>query len=54
MKCINDPEICEKSKNCSLRNLLKMANRCLCDVFDGHTLADLIQWEKQESGKAAS
>lgn len=50
MKCVNDPEGCDQPQMeegfCALRELLVMAERELCSVFDGHTLADLLEWQR--------
>lgn len=45
MKCVADKQMCPKSDGCALRDLLVLAEHRLCDVFDGHTLADLAKWE---------
>ena len=46
LKCIAEPETCEKSDSCSLRDLMVIAEKQLVDVFQSHTLADLVHWEK--------
>lgn len=48
-KCIKDDIICEKSGFCALRELLRAAEDRLVSVFDEHTLADLLSWEKTKS-----
>ena len=48
IKCIKDKEICEKSDFCALRELLRAAEERLVSVFEEHTLADLLSWEKNK------
>lgn len=54
MKCVADKQVCSKSDGCALRNLLVLAENKLCDVFDGHTLADLADWERAKESVARS
>jgi len=49
LKCISEPVICKKSDFCSLRELLVIAESKLVSVFEGHTLADLVKWEKTKN-----
>lgn len=49
LKCIKDPEICEKSALCSLRELLVRAETELVSVFNGHTVADLVKWQRAKA-----
>lgn len=44
MKCIDDAGICDESDFCALRELLIMAENRLVEVFENHTLADLVRW----------
>ena len=55
MKCVHDPVVCNKSRGCPLRDLLITANRRLCEVFESHTLSDLVHWEQGHAapGKVA-
>lgn len=46
IKCITDTEVCNKSDFCALRELLVMAEEQLVAVFERHTLAELVQWQK--------
>ncbi len=46
IKCVKDTDVCNKSDFCALRELLVMAEEKLVAVFEGHTLADLVQWQK--------
>jgi len=48
-KCFNIEEICDR-KNCPVKVLLEKAQSALMDVFEEHTIADLLEWEKE--GKA--
>lgn len=49
MKCIRDTGLCDKADSCSVRDLLILAESGLRQVFDRHTLADLVRWEAGES-----
>ena len=44
-KCLYIEEICDKV-DCPLKALLNKAQTALMDVFDGHTIADLLKWQK--------
>lgn len=44
MKCIDDVGVCDESEFCALRELLIMAENRLVEVFESHTLADLVRW----------
>ncbi len=46
-KCLEDEETCKKSNNCSVRMLLKITQERILEVFEGHTIADLVAWEKE-------
>ncbi len=48
IKCTNNTEICDKSNFCSLRELLSIAERKLVQIFEDHTLADLVKWQKNK------
>ena len=52
LKCIPEPDLCNKSEMCALRELLVIAETKLISVFEQHTLADLARWqiEKAVSG----
>ena len=45
LKCIPEPNLCDKSESCALRELLVIAEGKLISVFGEHTLADLARWE---------
>ncbi len=49
IKCINDPSICNKSNCCALRDLLVIAEDKLVKLFNDHTLADLVKWQKEKN-----
>ncbi len=46
-KCLADEKTCKKSNNCSVRMLLKITQERILEVFKGHTIADLVAWEKE-------
>ncbi len=45
MKCIKDEGICDESEFCALRELLIIAENRLLEVFETHTLLDLVKWQ---------
>ncbi|HVP07525.1 MAG TPA: Rrf2 family transcriptional regulator [Candidatus Acidoferrum sp.] len=51
MKCIKDIRNCDHNGNefCALREVIKVAERQLCNVFEQYTLADLIQWQRNKA-----
>ena len=48
IKCTNNSEVCDKSNFCSLRELLTIAENKLVQIFENHSLADLVEWEKSK------
>lgn len=54
MKCIKDMEVCEESKNCAIRDLLVTAENKMIEVFESHSLADMIQKQKEKTEQAAT
>lgn len=48
MKCTTNAEVCTNAETCSLRTLLIIAEKQLIQIFDDHTLADLVKWEKEK------
>ncbi len=50
MKCVSSMSECDRSEKingyCALRELLVIAEKQLVDVFEGHTLADLLAWQR--------
>ncbi len=49
MKCTEDQRNCSDNKGeefCALRELILEAERRLVEVFEQHTLADLVAWQK--------
>ncbi|MFQ5452574.1 MAG: RrF2 family transcriptional regulator [Candidatus Zixiibacteriota bacterium] len=48
-KCIKETDICDKSVFCSIRELLIIAENNMVSVFQKHTLADLIKWQKNSA-----
>ena len=49
LKCIEDNGNCDKEDYCPLRDLMTMAEHRLVEVFESHTLLDLIKWQKAKS-----
>lgn len=45
-RCEIDPEVCERSESCSVRNLWKEATEALYDKLDGVSLSDLAARER--------
>ncbi len=52
MKCIKDMEVCEDSKKCAIRDLFVVAENKMIEVFESHSLADMIQWQKEKYEQA--
>lgn len=48
-KCIKDEAICDKTDFCALRQLLIIAEDRLVSVFQDHSLADLMTWERNKA-----
>jgi Rrf2 family transcriptional regulator, iron-sulfur cluster assembly transcription factor len=44
-KCLHTKDICNR-KDCPINLLLHKAQEALIDVFDKHTVADLLTWQK--------
>jgi len=51
MRCIPDPEVCEKGSFCALRELLVISEKRLVSTFEEYTLADLNKWQKAKRSK---
>jgi len=49
MKCTRDISQCDRRTFCALRELLIIGERKLISVFEEHTLADLMRWQKTHS-----
>ncbi len=45
-KCLAGEEECEKADGCSIRRLMELTQERILDLFEKHTVADLIAWEK--------
>jgi Rrf2 family protein len=45
-KCFNVEEVCDR-KNCAVKVLLEKAQNTLMELFQEHTIADLLEWEKE-------
>lgn len=49
-KCLADDGICARSDNCAVKKLLQITQDKIMDVFENHTIADLVSWQlEQES-----
>ena len=48
-KCLADETSCTKTDACSVRSLLQKTQDRILEVFEGHTIADLIAMEKKMS-----
>lgn len=46
MKCIKDPSVCSTTEFCALREVVRIAENRMLEVFENHTLADLTKWQK--------
>lgn len=46
LKCIPEPDLCERATFCALRELLIIAENELVAVFEEHTLAALLKWQR--------
>ncbi|NMC44648.1 MAG: Rrf2 family transcriptional regulator [candidate division Zixibacteria bacterium] len=44
-KCLHTKDICNR-KDCPINLLLQKAQAALIDVFEKHTVADLLSWQK--------
>jgi Rrf2 family protein len=53
MKCIKDIKTCDRNGTsfCALREVVMIAERQLCSVFEQYTVADLVEWEKEKVEK---
>lgn len=51
-KCIMDIETCDRKARrngfCPLREVIMIAERQLCSVFEQYTVADLVAWQKEK------
>jgi Rrf2 family protein len=45
-KCLGSDDFCRR-KDCPIKVLLRKAQTALVDVFDNHTVADLVLWQKE-------
>ncbi len=52
-KCFNVDEVCDR-QNCSVKVLLEKAQTSIMDIFDEHSIADLLKWEKEAGGPKKS
>jgi len=49
VKCLEDESVCDKAETCPIRKLIGLAQERVMDLFEEHTIADLVLWEKQMS-----
>ena len=49
VKCLEDESVCDKAETCSIRKLIGLAQERVLDLFEEHTIADLMLWEKRVS-----
>jgi len=47
-KCLHTDEVCEKT-DCPIKVLLQEAQNAMIDVFNRHTVADLLEWQNVAS-----
>ena len=52
-KCFNVEDICDR-KNCSVKILLEKAQDALMKVFEEHTIANMLDWQKETKGAKSS
>lgn len=52
LKCVHDTEACKKSDLCALRDLLIIAEDKMVQVFEQHTLTDMVTWQKEKKTPA--
>lgn len=46
IKCVDDIGLCDKTEFCALRELLVIAENQLVKIFNDHTLADMVAWQR--------
>ncbi|MEA1980037.1 MAG: Rrf2 family transcriptional regulator [candidate division Zixibacteria bacterium] len=54
MKCTKDMESCEDSEKCAIRDLFIMAENKMLGVFESHSLADMVKWQKEKNEHVAA
>ena len=45
-KCFNVEEVCDR-ENCAVKVLLEKAQTAIMELFENHSIADLLKWEKE-------
>ena len=48
-KCDKESGPCSRNEFCALRELVQIAENKMVKVFEEHTLADLVRWQKEEN-----
>jgi Rrf2 family protein len=46
-KCLADADSCTRAETCSVRKLLQLTQDRILEVFEGHSVADIVAWEKK-------
>jgi Rrf2 family protein len=52
-KCLAGEEECDKAETCSIRKLMQLTQERLLDLLEEHTVADLVEWEREISSRSA-
>ena len=52
MKCIADPSSCDRQETCPLKKLVIVAEKRLLGVFENHSMADLVRWDREAQAAA--
>jgi Rrf2 family protein len=47
-KCLHSENTCDKEDNCPIKILLGKAQDALIEVFEAHTVADMLRWQQTE------
>jgi len=48
IRCLHDPDCCDKQDTCPVRFMVEEAEHSLLDVFDRYTIQDLIEWQEAQ------
>ncbi len=47
IRCLPDKECCQRSDACAVRVVMEKAEKKLIEVFESHSIADLVKWRKE-------
>jgi len=47
IRCLPDKDCCQRSDSCAVRVVMEKAEQKLLEVFENHTIADLVKWQKE-------